>query len=124
MTRFERELSGELGAFWKSQAEAEIAKMQERADNGEILLDGNCAAYWEKSGHYLPEECVEILSHCLFFFDAEATNKAREAQDDEFLARYFATRHAPSLEEMAEMRAAFGEGTTVVDVITGQTYNL
>ena len=72
MTKFEMNLNGLNGEFWKRNAEREIVKMQEMADNGEILLDGNCAAYWEKSGHYLPEECAEVLSHCIFFFDEEA----------------------------------------------------
>ena len=31
MTRFEQELSGALGAFWKKNAEEEIRKMQARS---------------------------------------------------------------------------------------------
>ena len=38
MTRFERELSGALGAYWKSSAEKEIRKMEERQMNGEIFI--------------------------------------------------------------------------------------
>ena len=83
MTRFEMELSGKLGDFWKRNAEQKIANMQKQADNGEILLDGNCAAYWERSGHYLPSDCVEILSRCVFFFDAEATLKAEQEETDQ-----------------------------------------
>lgn len=122
MTRFEMELSGKLGDFWKRHAEQKIADMQKQADNGEILLDGNCAAYWERSGHYLPSECVEILSHCVFFFDAEATLKAEQEENEKWLAEYRSTRHELSWEAQMEMRNAFGEGTTVIDIISGETY--
>lgn len=40
------------------------------------------------------------------------------------LAEYREARknHTPSAEEMFEMRAAFGPGAEVVDIITGQVY--
>lgn len=119
MTRFEMNLKGLFGEFWKKDAEREIEKMAEWAYNGEILLDGNCAAYWAQSGHYLPEECVEKLSYTGFFFDRKATDEAREAQDAEFIARYRENWKAPSAEEMAEIRANFGD-ETVIDVLTGE----
>ena len=122
MTRFEMNLNGKFGEYWKKDAEREITMMQERADNGEILLDGNFAAYWEKSGHYLPEECCEILEHCTFFFDADATKEARARADAEFFANYLNTKHELSYEARMEMRNAFGEGTKVVDVISGEVY--
>lgn len=123
-TRFEKELSGMLGEFWKKDAERRIADMEERAYNGEIALDDDAAAYWTSNGRYLPSECVEVLRHTGFFFDAEATDRARDEQVSAELASYRQTRREPSFEEMMEMRAAFGAGTTVVDVLTGQTYNL
>lgn len=45
---------------------------------------------------------------------------------EQFLAEYREARknHTPSEEELFEMRAAFGEGSTVVDVITGQVYKV
>ena len=122
MTRFEKELSGKLGDFWKREAERQIADMQEKVDNGEIFLDGNCAAYWQSSGHYLPSECVEILGHCDFFFDAEATLEAEKEETDRFLEAYRSIHHELSFEDQIEMRYAFGEGTKVVDVISGEIY--
>lgn len=122
MTRFQMELSGQLGDYWKRNAEEEIAQMQDRVDNGEVLIDGNCAAYWKSNGNYLPEDCVEKLLHTSFFFDVDATNAAREKQDAEFLEEYCGRKHDPSPEELSEMRAAFGAGTTVVDIISGETY--
>lgn len=119
MTRFEKELSGKLGEYWKRNAEREIAWMQERVDNGEVLLDGNCAAYWKSNGQYIPSDCVEKLQHTGFFFDADATNKAREQQDEEFFAAYRKNYRQPDAEMLAEIRAAFGN-ETVVDIVTGQ----
>ena len=49
-----------------------------------------------------------------------ATQAAREAEVKADLESYRAARRAPSAEEMAEMRAAFGGGSTVVDVLTGE----
>ena len=48
----------------------------------------------------------------------------RNAQVQKELAQYRANYTGPSDEEVAEMRAAFGEGETVVDVITGKTIKL
>lgn len=124
MTRFERELSGSLGAFWKKNAEQEIEKMQKRADNDEIRTNANGAAFWNSNGNYLPADCAEILSHTDFPFSLEETAKAREAQTAAFLEDYRKNYTGPSEEEKAEMRAAFGTGSTVVNVITGERIRL
>ena len=39
MTRFERELSGALGAFWKNSAEKELAGIKADLENGKITID-------------------------------------------------------------------------------------
>ena len=124
MTRFERELSGSLGAFWKKNAEQEIEKMQKRADNDEIRTNASGAAFWNSNGNYLPADCAEILSHTDFPFSLEETAKAREAQTAAFLENYRKNYKGPSEEEKAEMRAAFGTGSTVVNVITGERIRL
>ena len=120
MTRFEQELSGALGAFWKKNAEQEIAKMQARVDNDEIRTNANGGAFWVSSGNYLPADCAEILSHTDFPFSLEETNRARKAQSEAFLDSYRKNYKEPSAEERMEMEAAFGKGTTVVNVITGK----
>ena len=124
MTRFERELSGSLGDFWKRNAEQEIMKMQERADNDEIRTNTEGGAFWNMSGNYLPADCAEILSYTDFPFSLEATAKAREAQTAMQLEAYRKSYKEPGEEEKAEMRAAFGSGSTVVDIITGERIRL
>ena len=120
MTRFEQELSGALGAFWKKHAEEEIAKMQRRVDNDEIRTNANGGAFWNSNGNYLPADCAEILSHTDFPFNIEETARAREAQNAAFLDNYRKNYKGPTAEERMEMEAAFDKGTTVVNVITGK----
>lgn len=124
MTRFMRELNGDFGEFWKKNAEQDIAKMQKRADAGEIEVDENGAAFWVSSNNYLPEDCAEMLSYTDFIFDIQATAEARDKQTNEFVEEYRKNYKGPSEEEKAEMRAAFGEGAEIVDVITGKTIRL
>ena len=124
MTRFERELSGVLGAFWKKNAEEEIAKMQRRVDNDEIRTNANGGAFWNSNGNYLPADCAEILSHTDFTFSMEETARARKAQNAAFLDNYRKNYKGPTAEERMEMEAAFGKGTTVVNVITGKKTRL
>jgi hypothetical protein len=120
------ELSGELGPYWVKSAREEINKMQDRADRGEILTEEDGAVKWKRSGNYLPEDCVEKLSYTHFTFSPEATKKKRDAQTERSLKAYRESRknHSYSAEELYEMRAAFGAGETVVDVITGQRVTL
>ena len=124
MTRFERELNGDCGAFFKAEAEKQIAKMQERADNDEIRTNMNGAAFWNSNGNYLPADAAEVLSYTDFPFSLEETAKARDAQTAAFLENYQKNYTGPSEEEKAEMRAAFGSGSTVVDIISGERISL
>ena len=120
MTRFEQELSGALGDFWKRSAEQEIAWMRERVDAGEVCLDDRGGAYWKSNGSYIPGDSAEVLMHTGFVFDPVETESARDIQSQKFLEEYRAHYRGPSEEEKTEMRAAFGPGTTVVDIITGR----
>ena len=104
-TRFQRELSGDLGAFWQRQAEAELVKVKADLDSGEITIDEAGVAR-NRIGRALMDDLLEKL---LLVTDMES---------------YRASRKAPSAEELAEMRAAFGEGTTVVDALTGEEIQL
>lgn len=123
MTRFERELSGEFGAYWQNAARQEIEKMRVRIENGEITVNGHGAAFWTNSGKYLPDNCVEVLSHTDYQFSPKETARARKEQTASFIESYRANNKATD-EEKAEMRAAFGTGATVVDVISGEKISL
>lgn len=123
MTRFQRELSGDLGAFWQHRAEEELAAVKADLDSGAITIDEagvarNCI------GRALMDDLLEKLMLVTDKADSTATRAAREADVAADLESYRAARKAPSAEELAEMRAAFGEGTTVMDVLTGEKIQL
>ena len=126
MTRFERELSGALGAYWKSSAEKEIRKMEERQMNGEIFFGADGVVRWTSNNRVMPKDCREILSHTAYrdLFSEEASRAAENAETAAFLESYRKNYTGPSEEEKTEMRAAFGTGSTVVDVITGKRIRL
>ena len=123
MTRFEQEWNGLLGAFWQRRAHEEAERLMSQRDNIEVDADG--AAKWISSGSYLPADVVEKLTFAgADFFSAEATAAKREAQTAAFLDSYRRNYKGPSAEERMEMEAAFGKGTTVVNVITGKRIKL
>lgn len=122
-TRFQRELSGDLGAFWQRQAEAELVKVKADLDSGEITIDEAGVAR-NRIGRALMDDLLEKLLLVTDKADSAATRAAREAEVQADLESYRASRKAPSAEELAEMRAAFGEGTTVVDALTGEEIQL
>ena len=122
-TRFQRELSGELGVYWQRQAEAELERVKADLDSGAITIDEagvarNCI------GRALMDDLLEKLLLVTDKADSAATRAAREAEVKADLESYRAARRAPSAAEMAEMRAAFGKGVAVVDVLTGEKIQL
>ena len=132
MTRFEQEYSGALGNYWRESARKEIERLQAKADAGEILVDENGAASWKSNGRALPADCAEKLSYTTLDFSLEATaakrdeetcKEADEAETAEAIAAY-RRNHRTTEEERMEMQAAFGKGTTVVDIISGAQIRL
>ena len=123
MTRFEREISGSLGAFWEKHAQEEVKKAVAKAD-AEAEVDADGAIRWNCNGRYLMDDFCEMLEYAGYPFSMETTRKKREAQNAEELAEYRRNYKGLDEEELAEARAAFGEGTTVVDVLTGEKTRL
>lgn len=122
-TRFQQKLSGKLGAFWQKHAEEQLARVKADLDSGEITIDEagvarNCI------GRVLMDDLLEMVEMVTDKADRAATQAAREAEDAEVLAKYRAAWRPPTGERLAEMRAVFGEGTTVVDVLAGKTIQL
>ena len=122
-SRFRSELDGSLGAFWQKEAEKELARVKADLDSGRITIDEagvarNCI------GRVLMADMLEKLLMVTDRADEAATTAAREAEVDRELTAYRKARREHSLEELSEMRAAFGRGTTVVDAITGERITL
>ncbi len=118
MTRFQRELSGELGTFWQKEAKKELARVKDDLDAGRITIDENGVAR-NCIGRVLMSDLLEKLAMVTDKVDPDATQAAEDAESAAFLAEY---RKHPHPVDKAELRAAFGEGTTVVDILSGETY--
>ncbi len=123
MTRFEKELSGALGAGWKASAERELERVRKEFEEGKITVDENGVAR-NRIGRVLMDDMLEKLTYITDTVDEEATKAARAEEVSRSLEAYRRSYKGPTEEEKAEMRAAFGTGTTVVDIITGERIRL
>ena len=123
LTRFEKELSGTLGSFWKKNAEKELAEIQEDLENGRITIDETGVAR-NRIGRVLMDDMLEKLSCVTDSVSIEATKAARREETAKTIARYRRDYTGPDEEEIAEMRAAFGEDETAVNILTGDTIKL
>ena len=123
MTRFEREINGSLGDFWKRNAQEEVKKAVAKAD-ADATVEADGAIKWNSNGRYLMDDFCEKLEYAGYPFSREATARKRDAQNEESLAEYRKNDRGLSGEELAEARAAFGEGTTVVNILTGRRTRL
>jgi len=88
-----------------------------------IIVESDGAVKWKTSGNYLPEDTCKDLKEIGFKFNVEATAIKREKQVHEDLIAYKERmkNYVPTPEEMYEMKAAFGEGATVVNLISGKS---
>jgi len=123
MTRFERELSGALGAFWKRSAERELARIEKDLAEGRITIDEDGVAR-NCIGRVLMSDMAEKVSLITDRIDTEATAEARDEEVDRELSELRRNSRPATEEEKNEMRAAFGEGQTVVNILTGERINL
>ena len=123
MTRFQQEINGELGQYWKNHAEKEVERAVRKADELAIV-DSNGAIRWKSNGSYLMDDFCEMLEYAGYQFSRKATAEARNIQVKKCLKDYRMNYNGPNTEELAEMRSAFGVGETIVDVITGDVITL
>ena len=123
MTRFERELSGALGAFWKKEAEKELARIEKDLESGKITIDEKGIAR-NAIGRILMSDLAEKVSYITDRIDLEATKAARSETVSQELTALRNNARPATEEEKDEMRAAFGKGQTVVNILTGERINL
>jgi hypothetical protein len=104
---------------------------------GEVVVKGNVFGWEFKEGfdgayehRPLMEDAMGELFNAGYATakDVVETRKAREINDARCIAAYIEGRknmtEEAKAEEMFEMRAAFGEGETVVNMITGERFAL
>lgn len=125
MTRFESEIKGLRGDFWKADAEKKVAQVRNDYESGKITVDENGIAR-NCIGRILMDDIAEILEYadCCEWFSREATSIACSEDAAKTIKAYKASCQGRGFteEEKIEMRATFGEGATVVDIITGKTF--
>lgn len=124
MTRFQMELNGLLGEYWKKSAEKELNDIRADYVLGKInIFDG--VAY-NRIGRVVMDDMAEKIQLAGLPIDREATADAREVEVEKAVKEYREAmkNHQYDAEELFEMEAAFGKGTKVVDVLTGQTIQL
>ena len=124
--RFYREINGELGEFWVKDAKKRLNHIVEEYNKGNLIIDDDGVGTWKCNDNVIPDECAFYAEYMGLPINREATAKARDEELDMLIEEYREHQdgHEPTDEELFEMRAAFGTGTTVVDVITGRKYQL
>lgn len=83
---------------------------------------------WTSSGNGIPEEILALLFVAGKITETQFNNgnAYRQEQNKKAIAEYIKQQenHEYSDEELFEMRAAFGKGTTVVNAFTGKKITL
>jgi len=100
--------------------EKEFTEKKEKLQNGTHEKDG--VLYWNESGNVVPPWTFKEAGY-------EVPEKHQKAYDEDVEKSITAYKKQqkntpPSEEVLAEMRAAFGPGETVVDVLSGKEYHL
>ena len=104
---------------WKEREKLENAEKKNDA-----YKDSEGVWRWKSSNNVPFDDMLECWN--LSEEEMKKCAEARDADNSAFLKDYRERmkNHVPSDEEMFEMKAAFGEGETVVNVLTGKTYKL
>lgn len=126
-SRFERELNGELGDYWKKDALSKIADIEKDYETGHLIIEDG-AAKWDTNGSYLMQDIMEVLLHSKYadLVNIKHHEAMRDVQATEEINAYKERmkNHVYNEEEMVEMRNAFDAGTEIVNVFTGETISL
>lgn len=123
---FNLELDGKFGKFRQKNAVENITFMEKQYEDREMTVE-NGVAVW-KCGNIVPIGCVAAFLHSKYgdLINIENHEFALDAEAEEVARRYRERmqNHVYSEEELFEMKAAFGDGVEVVDVISGNKIRL
>jgi len=99
-------------------------RMLDQFDTKTEVRDG--VVRWRSNDRVPPQECLDLWKFVGKPFDAEKSQKARDAENSAFLASYRQanTGVKPSAEAFAEMRANFEPGDQPMNIVTGDRYDL
>lgn len=136
--RFKQEISGELDRqvaerkgepndhYWQRSAEKDVARVLEQYEDGKLLIDEYGVAFWASNNRAVPEDIAYMGKYGGLPIDLRLTKELEDRQTKKSLEEYRERMkdHVYTEEELGEMRNSFGEGTVVVDVITGRRIQL
>lgn len=122
MTRFQKELSGQLGEFWKKNAEKEAAEAKKMFEDRTFVENG--IVRWDSNYKVPHDDMLEKMEYAGRIFDRVESNRVREEEVKLELEELRKKPVVHSQDEIEEMKAAFGTGTTVVNVLTGERIKL
>jgi hypothetical protein len=111
----------ENGRPWEKER---LEKLAEQLKTEATYKNG--VGMWNRSGNHLPIDVAEFAHYLGLPIDLNKHQKAYDEATSKFFAEYRKAQanRKPTAEELYEMKAAFGEGTTVVNVITGRKIKL
>ena len=92
----------------------EVERVRKMIETESYEVDG--VLYWKSNDAVVPPFTYKDAELPV----NEKQQAAYDAANEAFFAEYAKRDHTPTDEELFEMRAAFGEGETVVNVITGE----
>lgn len=98
--------------------DSEAQRLAHQLRTEATITDG--VVRWNSNNQVPPADIVALAPQIGLPVDVAACTVARDADTAAFLTIYRKRPHHVSAEERAEMRAAFGPGTKVVNVITGR----
>ena len=100
----------------------ENERMAKELKKDVIYKDG--VGIWKESKNCLPMDIAKLAQYLGYPIDLQKHERASNKQIHEFFVQYRKARenYILSEEEQTEMRAAFGEGVEVVNVVTGQKF--
>jgi hypothetical protein len=117
MTDYIRQLENPRFAFEKQEAE----RLVHSFDEAEVK-DG--VVRWKSNGSVPPNDVMDLWEYVGKVFDKAKSQEARDKDIDTFAAAYRIKQSELTAEQKSErkanLRAAYGRGTVVVDVLTGE----
>lgn len=116
------------GAYhWTRTTEIPSHPQNNRTELSTFVIDKNGVPRWPKVNRVIPADIIkEYFIDQLSYFNKENSDRARDRETRAAVAAYKLAMagHQPSDEELFEMRAAFGRGSKVVNIITGRQTQL
>jgi len=120
MTDYVGSLQVEGYAPYKREAQ----RIVDESDTSCYVIDG--VLRWKSTDRVPFDDVLAVFLHIGKVFDLEKSRAARDLDTSAMLEEYrrINANRVMSDEERFEARAAFGEGSTVVDIVTGQRFTV